>query len=98
MGANTSPARVQPVRPRVICGRSALRWRSIAQIATFAEAFLGHVIGAALVALVAGSGSRLVARVAARSAYASAWDHFINACVKQHWVTVGLTNGDAYAG
>jgi len=68
------------------------------QIVTFATAFLGHVCGASAFGLVAGIGARLIARLAARSAYSSAWDHFVNSCVKGHWVTVGLTNGDVYAG
>jgi len=68
------------------------------QIASFAAAFTGHVLGATSVGLFAGIGSRLFAKIAARSAYSSAWDHFINSCVKGHWVTIGLTNGDVYAG
>jgi len=69
-----------------------------AQIGIFAEAFAGHVLGATLIGFGAGGGSRLIARVGAGSAYSSAWDHFINSCVRSHWVTVGLTNGDVYAG
>lgn len=76
----------------------ALEQLSPTQIATFAAAFLGHVCGASVIGLLAGIGSRVVARVAARSAYSTAWEHFIKACVKGHWVTVGLTNGETYAG
>jgi hypothetical protein len=68
------------------------------QIATFAAGFLGHVFGASVVGLIAGIWSRVVARVAARSVYSSAWDHFIKVCIKGHWVSVGLTNGETYAG
>jgi len=68
------------------------------QLGTFGAAFLGHVCGAAFFGLLAGIGSRLFARLAARSAYASAWDHFIKSSVKDHWVTVGLNNGEVYAG
>ncbi len=71
---------------------------SAGQIATFAAAFLGHASAATVFGLFAGLGARAFARIAARSAYSSAWDHFINACVKGHWVTIGLTNGDVYAG
>ncbi len=76
----------------------ALQQLSPGQIVTFAAAFLGHVVAATFLGLLAGVGSRLFARLAARSAYSSAWDHFINSCVKGHWVTVGLTSGDVYAG
>ena len=36
--------------------------------------------------------------LASRSACSSAWDHFINSCAKSRWVTVGLANGQVYAG
>ena len=68
------------------------------QIAALAIAFLGHVIGAAACGLTAGYCVRLLARITSRSAYSSAWDHFINSCAKSRWVTVGLTNGQVYAG
>jgi Family of unknown function (DUF6338) len=76
----------------------ALEQLSPAQIATFAAAFMGHVCGASVIGLLAGIGSRIVARVGAGSAYSSAWDHFIKSCIKGHWVSVGLTNGEAYVG
>jgi hypothetical protein len=68
------------------------------QFGTFAVAFLGHACGATLFGLLAGVGTRVLARLSARSAYSSAWDHFIKSCVKDHWVTVGLNNGEVYAG
>ncbi|MBV8545908.1 MAG: hypothetical protein JO093_12425 [Acidobacteria bacterium] len=68
------------------------------QLGAFAAAFLGHVCGATFFGLLAGVGTRVLARLSSRSAYSIAWDHFINSCVKGHWVTVGLTNGDVYAG
>jgi len=67
------------------------------QFGAFAAAFLGHVCGATFCGFLAGVGTRVLARLSARSAYSSAWDHFINSCVKDHWVTVGLTNGEVYA-
>jgi len=63
------------------------------QLGAFAAAFLGHVVGATFFV-----GTRVLARLSARSAYSSAWDHFIKSCVRDHWVTVGLNNGDVYAG
>lgn len=68
------------------------------QFGTFAVAFLGHACGATFFGLLAGVGTRVLARLSARSAYSSAWDHFIKSCVKDHWVTVGLNNGEVYAG
>jgi len=67
-------------------------------IALISLAFLGHVVGAASAGVVAGYTVRVFARLTSRSAYFSAWDHFINSCAKGHWVTVGLTNGQVYAG
>ena len=67
-------------------------------LAVLGIAFLGHLTGAAICGLVSGYGIRLLARLTSRSAYSSAWDHFINSCAKSRWVTVGLTNGQVYAG
>jgi hypothetical protein len=67
-------------------------------IAALGLAFLGHVAAAAMVGAITGIASRGVARLMSRTAYSSAWDHFVNACVKQHWVTLGLQNGDVYLG
>jgi hypothetical protein len=69
-----------------------------AAIGLYALAYLGHVAGAALVGIAAALTSRGIARLVSRTAYSSAWDHFVNACVRQHWVTVGLQNGDVYLG
>jgi hypothetical protein len=61
-------------------------------------ALFGHFIGAT----VAGASSALLMRglgyVASRSAYGSAWEHFIRDSIDDHWVVIGLQNGDAYAG
>lgn len=77
---------------------NALEQLNPGQFGTFAAAFLGHVAGATFLGLLAGVGTRILARLSARSAYSSAWDHFIRSCIKNHWVTVGLTNGEVYAG
>lgn len=82
--AYISPPGIQALRPD--------------QIGTLAVAFLGHIVGAAITGLAAGFATRLVARFTSRSAYFSSWDHFINSCAKGRWVTVGLTNGQVYAG
>jgi hypothetical protein len=82
--AYISPHALESVRPE--------------QIGTLAIAFLGHVAGAAMSGLAAGYAVRLAARLTSRSAYSSAWDHFVNSCAKGHWITVGLSNGQVYAG
>lgn len=68
------------------------------QIGPLAIAFLGHVAGAAICGVGAGYTIRILARLTLVSAYFSAWNHFINSCSKGRWVTVGLTNGQVYAG
>ena len=77
---------------------AALEHLKSEHLAALGIAFLGHVLGAAICGLVSGYGFRFLARLTSRSAYSSAWDHFINACAKSRWVTVGLTNGQVYAG
>jgi Family of unknown function (DUF6338) len=69
-----------------------------AKIGEAGVALLGHMSAATMAGILAGLLSRMVARFVARSAYSSAWDHFVNRCVKQHWVIVGLQNGDVYLG
>lgn len=68
------------------------------QIGRLAVAFLGHGAGAAACGIAAGYAVRLLAHLTSRSAYSSAWDHFINSCARSRWVIVGLTNGEVYAG
>jgi hypothetical protein len=68
------------------------------QIRPLATAFLGHVAGAAICGFGAGYAMRVLARLTAVSVYFSAWNHFVNSCSKDRWVTVGLTNGQVYAG
>jgi hypothetical protein len=68
------------------------------QIGSLAIAFLGHVAGAAICGVGAGYAMRVLARLTSLSVYFSAWNQFVNSCSKGHWVTVGLTNGQVYAG
>jgi hypothetical protein len=96
-GYSLVAARIGAPMPQYVSAK-ALEQLSPGQLGTFGGAFLGHVCGATFFGLVAGFGTRLLARLSARSAYSSAWDHFINSSVKGHWVTVGLNNGDVYAG
>ena len=82
--AYVSPHAMEVVRPE--------------QIGSLAIAFLGHVAGAAICGVGAGYAMRVLARLTSLSMYFSAWNHFINSCSKGRWVTVGLTNGQVYAG
>jgi hypothetical protein len=68
------------------------------QIGPLAIAFLGHLAGAAICGGGAGYAIRVLARLTSLSVYFSAWNHFINSCSRGRWVTIGLTNGQVYAG
>jgi hypothetical protein len=68
------------------------------QIGPLAIAFLGHVAGAAICGGGAAYTIRALARLTSVSVYLSAWNQFIDSCSKGRWVTVGLTNGQVYAG
>jgi len=68
------------------------------QVGQLAVAFLGHVVCAAFTGVAAGYAEKLVALLTARSEYSNAWDHFVNLSAKKQWVTVGLANGQVYAG
>lgn len=61
-------------------------------------ALLGHFGGAAVAGLLSGLCVRAIAHFTSATAFVCAWDHFVHACVKGHWVVVGLTNGEAYSG
>jgi hypothetical protein len=76
----------------------ALEGRLSGQSSDLGVSLLGHFVGAAIAGLAAGYAVRALARLTSRSAYSSAWDHFINSCAKGRWVTVGLANGQVYAG
>jgi hypothetical protein len=96
-GYSVVAARIGAPLPQYISAKG-LEQLTPGQLGAFGAAFLGHVCGATFFGFVAGAGARMLARLSARSAYSSAWDHFINSCVKDHWVTVGLTDGAVYAG
>jgi hypothetical protein len=96
-GYSIVAARIGAPLPQYISAK-ALEQLAPGQLGTFGAAFLGHVCGSAFFGLLAGAGTRLIARISATSAYSSAWDHFIKSSVKGHWVTVGLNNGEVYAG
>jgi hypothetical protein len=84
--------------PPAYISPKSIEQMTAAQIAVFAAAFLGHVAGASMCGALAGLAIRIAARLTARSAYSSSWDHFMKACVRGRWVTVRLTTGETYAG
>ena len=96
-GYSLVAARVGAPMPQYVSAK-AFEQLSPGQLGAFGAAFLGHVCSATFFGLLAGAGTRLLARLSARSAYSSAWDHFIKSCAKNHWVTVGLNNGEVYSG
>jgi hypothetical protein len=61
-------------------------------------ALIGHALGGVMAALVAAGGVRAIAAAAARTAYSSAWDHFVNVSVKNRWVVVSLKSGEVMLG
>jgi hypothetical protein len=61
-------------------------------------ALFGQFVGAVVAGTGAGLVMRAVGHFASRSAYGSAWEHFIRDSIDKHWVVVGLQNGDSYAG
>jgi hypothetical protein len=71
---------------------------SASSIPRLGLAFVGHLAASALVGAAAAGGLRLLSRFSPLSAHRDAWDHFIRQTVSDHWVLLGLTNGDAYAG
>jgi hypothetical protein len=60
--------------------------------------YTGHLIGGTLSGLGAALATRVLARFSSSSAHPCAWDDFIRRYAPGHWVTVGLTNGEVYAG
>ena len=48
--------------------------------------------------ILAAWGIRLLAKISSATAYPAAWDDLVRTCAPKHWVIVGLTNGDVYAG
>jgi hypothetical protein len=60
--------------------------------------YAGHLIGGTVGGLVAATGTRALARFSSSSAHPCAWDDFVRRHAPGHWVTVGLMNGEVYAG
>ena len=60
--------------------------------------YAGHLVGGFLAGLLGAWGTMLFARVSSSSAYPGSWDDFARKRAPGHWVIVGLTNGNAYAG
>ena len=70
-GYSLVAARIGAPMPQYISAK-ALEQLSPGQLGAFGAAFLGHVCGATFFGLVAGVGTRLLARLSAKSAYSSA--------------------------
>lgn len=60
--------------------------------------YAGHLLGGTVAGAIAALGSRFLGRFSSKSVHPSAWDDFIRRSAPGHWVTVGLTNGEVYAG
>ena len=60
--------------------------------------YIGHLIGGLLSGVLAAIAVLILAKFSSATAYPGAWDDFIRRQVPNHWVIIGLKNGDVYAG
>ena len=67
-------------------------------IGQLAASFSGHLLGSVIAGGLAVAGTVMLARFASASVYPGAWDDFARTRVRDHWVVVGLNNGEVYAG
>ncbi|MGE3275078.1 MAG: DUF6338 family protein [Vicinamibacterales bacterium] len=63
-----------------------------------ATGYIGHLLASAVAGGLAVGSASLLAKLSSASPYASAWDDFARSYTPKHWVVVGLTNGEVYAG
>ena len=61
-------------------------------------ASVGHVLGSVIAAVLLVGLVKVLTRFSSRSLYPGAWDDFARLYAPKHWVVVGLTNGQVYAG
>ena len=61
-------------------------------------ASVGHVLGSVIAAVLVVGFAKVLTRFSSRSLYPGAWDDFARLYAPKHWVVVGLTNGQVYAG
>jgi hypothetical protein len=69
-----------------------------ADFSRLSSAFLGHVIGSVIVAVLTALAAPLIRRLSKRIAFVTAWDRFINVSAARRWVVVALQSGEVYAG
>lgn len=60
--------------------------------------YIGHLVGGFIAGVLAALVVLLLAKISSTTAFPGAWDDFIRKHVSKHWVIIGLTNGDIYAG
>ena len=61
-------------------------------------AYVGHLLGSVVAGVLAIVSAKVLARFSSSSLYPGAWDDFARSYAPKHWVVVGLTNGEVYAG
>ncbi|MBU1207104.1 MAG: hypothetical protein KKH04_09290 [Proteobacteria bacterium] len=71
---------------------------SAEKINTVAIPYGGHLLSSIYVGFLAAFGLKLVAKLTPGLEYPCAWDAFVRKHVPEHWVVVGLTSGEVYAG
>lgn len=71
---------------------------TVSQLGPMSVAYLGHVVGASLVGVIAALGLKGLTSFSPLSADRDAWDQFVNFSVPEHWVLVTLRTGESFAG
>lgn len=60
--------------------------------------YSGHLVGGIIAGIIAAYGIKFIAKLSRASEFPCAWDAFARRYAPKHWVIVGLSNGDVYAG
>jgi hypothetical protein len=68
------------------------------QINSIILPYIGHLIGSIFAGFTAARGTKLLAKLSPGSDFTCAWDAFVRKYAPGHWVIVGLTSGESYAG
>lgn len=91
VGALPEPAYIDP-------GTFRTGWLNPTRLRPLAVSYLGHVLFAALVGLVAGYVVERSSRLATRSPYPDTWDRFFRNLAPKRWVLVSLQSGETFLG
>jgi hypothetical protein len=62
------------------------------------HSYVGHLMGGAVAGILGALCIILLSKISSVNAYPGSWDFFIRKLAPEHWVLIGLNNGDIYAG